>query len=463
MFKVFSFLLTFFFLNIHAQVFPYWKVQLIKHLKPDTYFAGCWGWYDPVKNREYAISTSKKGTWFVDITNPQNAYIADSVIGIPINTWREVKNYKHYCYIISDDYLNTFQIVDMSYLPDSVHVIASPHLGVLRKGHTLWVDGHYLYVGGPTDNTGTLRNMGVFNLHPDPKNPQFLRWLSDDYPSINYVHDMFVRNDTVYASAGFQGLFVYKYDTLLNKFFQLGSFTSYLDNGYNHSSALTKDGKTLVFMDEVPAGLSIKITDVSNLSNIQVLNYLKPYNYSGFIAHNPFILGNNYLIASCYQDGTLIYDISNPSNPVLKGFFDTYPQGGAHQGGAYMSGYNGNWGSYPFFPSGLILSNDMKNGIFILKADSAFMSVKENQKNIPSDIAYFPNPVHDKLHITLNADELSQIRANDILGTTVVNLNFQSSPFGTSVDFPDLPGGIYFLSLQKKDRTQYRIKIVHEK
>lgn len=80
-----------------------WRVQLLAHLKPDTYFSGCWGWYDPVKQREYAISGAHKGTYFVDITNPTSSYIADSVIGIPINTWRELKTYKNYCYIISDD------------------------------------------------------------------------------------------------------------------------------------------------------------------------------------------------------------------------------------------------------------------------------------------------------------------------------------------------------------------------
>jgi choice-of-anchor B domain-containing protein len=462
--KIISKILTiiFFVFCATAQIYPSWKVQLVKHFKPDTYFSGCWGWYDPVKNREYAISTSKKGTWFVDITNPSNAYIADSVIGIPINIWREVKTYKNYCYIISDDYLNTLQIIDLSYLPDSVHVIASPHLGVLRQGHTLWVDGHYLYVGGPRDAQGTLHNMGVFNLHPNPQNPQFLRWLADDYPSISYVHDMFVRNDTVYASAGNQGLYVYKYDTLVNKFFFLGSLTNYLESGYNHSSALTKNGQTLVFMDEVPTGLSIKITNVSNLSNMQVVNYLKPYNNNNFVAHNPFIKGNQFLIASCYQDGTLIYDISNPSNPVLTGYFDTYPQAGSHQSGNYNPGYDGNWGSYPFFPSGLIVSNDMKNGIFILKADSAF--VTQNKKDDPktSFIKIFPQPSRDFFNITLPFHELESMEIHDALGKIYPNILFEPSPFGTKVIIRHLPAGIYFLNIRHKNGFIHKEKLMVE-
>jgi choice-of-anchor B domain-containing protein len=454
----FFFLISFVFL-IKGQTFPSWKVQLIKHLKPDTYFSGCWGWYDPVKQREYAISTSKKGTWFVDITSPTSAYIADSVIGIPINTWREVKTYKNYCYIISDDYMNTFQIVDMSYLPDSVHVIASPHKGLLRKGHTLWIDRHYLYVGVPKDSNNIVHNMGVFNLLPDPKNPVFLRWLDQDFPSIYQVHDMFVRNDTVFASAANQGLYVYKYDTLQNKFLYLSSLSGYLEAGYNHSSALTADGKTLVFMDEVPTGLSIKITNVSNLSNMQVVKYLKPYTYNDFVAHNPFIIGNRYLVASCYQDGTLIYDISTPQNPVLVGYFDTYPQGGAHQNGVYSSGYNGNWGSYPFFPSGLILSNDMANGIFILKADT-LTGFSKFPPSLSDEIAAFPSPCYDILNFTVPQDKIISITIRDVCGKQIAELTPQSSPFGASINTSSLQPGIYFAECHLKEGNSIRKKFI---
>ena len=49
----------------------------------------------------------------------------------------------------------------------------------------------------------TFSSMSVFSLKEDPTKPEFLRLLSDDYPGD--VHDMFVRNDTVYASKGYDG------------------------------------------------------------------------------------------------------------------------------------------------------------------------------------------------------------------------------------------------------------------
>ena len=440
-------------------IFPSWRIQLVANLKPDSYFSGCWGWYDPVKNREYAISGAHKGTYFVDITNPSCIYIADSLIGIPINIWREIKTYKNYCYIISDDYGPSFQIVDLSLLPDSIRVVASPDTGLLYKGHTLWVDGHYLYVGGPKDKYGGNHSMGVFNLHPDPEHPQFVRWLDSDFPNINYVHDMYVKHDTVFASAATQGLYVFKFDTIQNKFIYISALTYYLEAGYNHSSALTQNSKTLVFMDEVPSGLSIKVADVSNINNMQVVSYIKPYNYSDFVAHNPFILGNKFLVASCYQDGTLIYDISNPSNPVMTGYFDTYPQGGANTGVYSSSIYEGNWGSYPFFPSGLIFSNDMTNGIFILKADSS-LSVNDYEKNTQTII--FPNPVQSQIRIYTHLKNQLNIELIDISGKII----FATTYFHTSVqepivlDIPDIESGVYILNISLTDNYKVCKKII---
>src|SRR6185503_17186828 len=108
--------------------------------------------------------------------------------------------------------------------------------------------------------------MSVYSLS-SPASPILLRKLDEDYPSsiIAPIHDMYVRNDTIYASAGFQGLFILKLNSD-NTFSLLSSLTSYPGQGYNHSSTLTPDGKTLVFCDEVPKNLSVKIIDVSDFN-----------------------------------------------------------------------------------------------------------------------------------------------------------------------------------------------------
>lgn len=317
-----------------AQTYPSLNINLLSHITPETdntgsdgrKYSGCWGWYQAAKNKEYAIVGTSSKTYFIDVSNPQNPVIRDSVMAAHAGcTWREIKNYQNYCYIVSDDAKpNTFQIVDMQYLPDSVHVI---HNGTtyFERCHTIFVDQDRLYCGGPTPagTNAPTENMRVYSL-ANPANPVLLRTLSQDVPSITYVHDMFVRNDTVYASCGGQGFFILKFNPVTNTFTQMQSFTGYPYNGYNHSSWQTDNRKTMVFADEVPAGLPAKVIDVSDFNNITLTDTIR--SHPGATAHNPYIMNNRWCWISTYQDGIYLYDIFNPSNVNVYGYFDTYPQ-----------------------------------------------------------------------------------------------------------------------------------------
>jgi hypothetical protein len=120
-----------------------------------------------------------------------------------------------------------------------------------------------------------------------------------------------------------------------------------------------------VFADEVPGGLPVKISDVTNLGNIQVLSTVSQFVQT--TPHNPFVPDNQHAFISSYQDGLQLYDISAPATPSLAGFFDTYPQAGGNNNSWPSGGtYNGQWGCYPFFPSGNIFALDRNNGGFIL-------------------------------------------------------------------------------------------------
>ncbi len=453
-----------------AQTYPSLNMSLLSKMDPNAdltgvdgrKYSGCWGWVQTSKNKEYGIVGSSAKTYFIDITNPSLPVICDSVDNKHAGcTWRELKTYQNYCYIVSDDYApNTFQIIDLQYLPDSVHVV---HNGTtyFERGHTVWVDGNKLYVGGQTSASSVLSNMCVYSL-ATPTAPVLLRTLSDDYPSISYVHDMFVRNDTVYASAGNQGLWVFKFNTATNTFTQLGSFTGYPEAGYNHSSSLTKNGKTLVFCDEVPTGVSIKVTDVSNLTNIVMSSTVEPNSNSQMVAHNPYVIGNELAFVSCYQDGLIVYDITNPNAPFITGYFDTHPQGGANFSNNYGAGsYRGNWGAYPFLPSRTVIALDMQNGIFLLKSDA--LSVKENSNVLNANV--YPNPVKNNLNITFTNPEAKNysVEITNVLGQQVYsekNLNDCSFPVTfKNIDVSDLESGSYVISI-KAEGKQYQKKII---
>src|SRR6218665_309839 len=209
----------FLFSALTAQVnYPRQNIELISLITPNfgvgagdgRLYSGCWGWYQQNKNKEYAISGASNGTYFIDVSIPTTPTVCAYVAGKLGCTWREIKTYKNYAYIVSDDAKpNRFQIVDMQYLPDSVHVV---HDGTtyFERGHTVWIDNDKMYVGLVTYTNG-FSPMNVYSL-ATPSVPVLLRELPQDMAFINEVHDMYARNDTVYASCGWQGLYVIKFN-----------------------------------------------------------------------------------------------------------------------------------------------------------------------------------------------------------------------------------------------------------
>jgi hypothetical protein len=67
---------------------------------------------------------------------------------------------------------------------------------------------------------------------------------------------------------------------------------------------------------------------------------------------------NDYVISSHYRDGLTIHDVSDPSNVILTGYFDSSPLSG--------SGFNGSWGAWPYLASGNMLIADIEEGLFIV-------------------------------------------------------------------------------------------------
>lgn len=408
-------------------------------------YNGIWGY--EANGREYALIGSTPGVYFIDITNPQNPVKADFVAGRRgACIWREIKTYSHYAYLISDDQSpNSFQIVDLQYLPDSVHVVAD-YTTLFERAHTLFVDGNKLYVGLVRGGQfASNQSMAVFSLN-NPEMPSFLRSINDDYPSLlpgNQVHDMFVRNDTVYASCGYDGLFIFKYDSAANQFQLINSLTSYPSQGYNHSSALADNG-SLVFMDEVPSGLPIKVLDVNDLQNLTVTS---TFSSNPIVTpHNPFIIGNMCYVAY-YLDGLQVYDISDPYNPTRTAYFDTHFQ--EPLGGPYPSlAYQGAWGAYPFFSSGNIAVSDMQNGLFVLNQTSSGLN-----NYTMNNVTVFPNPASSNQKVTI-----ANMKKN---GTTLIeiysaegNRIYSKASANESVieiNLPTLASGVFIMRLANGD------------
>jgi len=450
-FILFSIFNSFF---VFSQTYLSNNISLVSHINPQTSFgegvdnrrySGCWGWYQASKNKEYALVGTSAFTYFIDISSPATPVICDSVPGKAGCTWRELKTYQNYCYVVSDDGApNRFQIIDMQYLPDSVHVVLDDNSTYFERGHTIWIDKDKMYIGAQTKQGGAFESMTVYSL-ATPTAPVLLRNLSDDYNFINIVHDMFVRNDTVFASCGYQGLYVFKLKSDTT-FEQIGSFTGYSPNAtYNHSSYITDNGKYLVFADEVPAAMPARIIDVQNMANIVQTATMNLHMQT--TPHNPYVVGNRWAIVSSYEDGLVIFDIHNPLHPLVSGFFDTHPQGGFEQG--YLGGaYRGNWGAYPFFPSGLILACDMQNGIFILDASATYsqpIGLVENSTLL--DARIFPNPASHFIKVYSTHNQPGTLRVFDLTGKLMMEKKLTSVNY-EKVNIEELPAGVYSIKIE---------------
>lgn len=411
-------------------------------------YQSCWGWVHPTDGREYGIMGSTAGTYIIDVTDPVNPVERDYVPHYQTDLiWHEYKTFGNYLYIISDDAgINTLQIADLSYLPDSVHVVYDGS-NIFKQGHTLYIEGNKMYVGSVTRSNGTFSSMAVYSLN-NPVTPQLLRNLNSDYSNIQHVHDMYVKNDTVYANCGYQGLFIFRYDSTANRFFQLGAMTSYIDQGYNHSSFLSEDRSTLYVCEEVPDGKSVKIVDVSTISNPNVVDTF--YSNRGCTPHNPYVKGD-YLYIAYYMDGVYIYDITTPTSPVRVGYFDTYPDNApnSYPGPAYK----GCWAVYTDLPSGVLLASDMQRGLFCLAPS---LSNIESGKLATTRV--YPNPATDRLIVDLPySPKNGRAVLTDVSGRILFTAALGQY---TVLETGKLSAGICFLRIETEDGSVSRKVII---
>jgi hypothetical protein len=70
---------------------------------------------------------------------------------------------------------------------------------------------------------------------------------------------------------------------------------------------------------------------------------------------------NDFLVTSYYKDGLNIVDANRPTNLVEVGYYDTNNLEGG--------GTDGNWGAYPFLPSGIVLATDIEEGLFLFQVN----------------------------------------------------------------------------------------------
>ncbi|NQV87243.1 MAG: choice-of-anchor B family protein, partial [Woeseiaceae bacterium] len=282
-------------------------------------------------------------------------------------------------------------------------------------GLSLTADAPTLIVAGSNLSDGRFRGYTLAN----PAAPAFLAAPSTpaNQPSDNllYMHDaasMVVtdtRKDTQCVNAGGSDhcdiLFDFNESTI--DIWDLSvpsnpvrlSQVPYSDSGYTHSGWASEDQQFLFVQDELDErdhflATTLRVFSIANLASPSFAgSWTGPTNA---IDHNGFVRGNRYYMSN-YARGLSILDITNAAAPLLVGRFDTYPASDS-------VGFPGNWGAYPFLPSGNIALSDIDTG-FYLVADK---TLDVNQGSFSFSAESFGNDETQPISITVQRGANSQ-------------------------------------------------------
>lgn len=324
------------------------RIDTVRHIhpRPGTGLSAIWGYTAP-DGREYALvgitgsgsGNTSGGTSIVDITDDNNPRVVTHIVG-PNSTWREMKTYKHYAYVVTEASNATgVQIIDLSQLPDTARLVRTFNYTSgtknINNSHTITITDGYMYLNGCArwSPGGIL----IFDLRNDPTNPQFV---SEYQPQ--YVHDSYVLRDTIYAAAIYSGGGIFIADAR-NKFnVQTIGQISYASSG-THNVWVTKDRRFALSTDEIThPQKNVKFWDISHLPTMPTSPVATFTVDPNSTVHNVHIRGD-YAYCSWYNGYALqIIDIRNPQSPVLAA-------------GYSIPGSGLSWEVYPYFPSGKII------------------------------------------------------------------------------------------------------------
>lgn len=406
-------------------------------------YSGCWGM--ALNGREYAILGGALHVLVFDVTDPTTPELIGKFAGQQNTIWREFKSYKNRFYCVSDQTREGLMILDMSQAPDTIIQTYFSN-ALFERSHTITLDtvSGRIYLNGSGGGSGGISNgLLILDVKNNPDNPIFLSRINLDVNAAGgYVHDSYVRNDTIFASSGDEGLFVLDCtdsDTCI----RLAQIET---NGYNHNSWASADGQYQYYTEEIPAGRPVRIVSLKNLAlgDIEVVggfldNLLEPDSVPKAIPHNVYIK-DSLLFNSQYEDGLLVYNISEPENPVLMAYYDTHPQNTKY------NTYYGNWGNYPWLPSGTIIAGDMQNGLHLLRLQKSSAVQPLGMPSVKPRI--WPNPANQMLTIEV-PNGVNHLEVYDAQGRMMAQQHVNADQYSISVNA--WPKGLYIVCIRTSD------------
>ncbi len=321
------------------------NLDLVGFLPYSEALSDVWGYVAP-DSTEYALVGAFNGVSIVSLADPSSPVEFAFLPGFS-SIWRDLKIWKDFAYVTNETG-GGLAILDLSGLPASVDT--SSYRGRdLWSAHNLFIDSNGIaYIFGANIDAGGVT---MLDLNINPLEPEFVGAYD-----LRYVHDGYVRNDTLYTADVKDGEF--SVVDVRDKSNPLVLGTQKTPIGLTHNVWLSDDGHTLAVSEEYFGG-NILTYDVQDPTDINELGQFRSNWNTNIIPHNVYYQGN-WLVTSYYRDGVILTDATRPQNLVETGRFDTspFPSDGE---------FNGCWGVYPFLPSGHILATDIEEGLFVLQ------------------------------------------------------------------------------------------------
>lgn len=411
-------------------------VEILKDGVPRTNVNEVWGYVDSATNREYALvgygnfgTPPFSGVIIYDVTDPS---VIVEVSALNTLTGFDVKVWKNYMYTVSGLDGNVGGIVDLSDPSNPILV------GNIPSSHNITIsDEGYVY--------SSFSGIRIFDLNEDPANP-ILRWTGGEEGS-----DITLIGNRMYDFHG--GMFLP--EALVTNIYDITDpispllIASIRDPKIvnHHSGSPTGDGNYLIITDDIGRDLTADFTvwDISDLNNISKVG---EYADSNATINNAYLIGD-IMFASYFSAGFRVFDISDPTDPVLMDEFDTSPSLDSE------GNVSGGYGVYPFLPSGNILFTDTGTGLYIFSVGNLISIDSKYTNNLINGYELYtnyPNPFNPEttIEFSLPAHEQVSLVIYNMLGEKVevlLNSGYPAGHHKVRWNAENIPSGLYFYRL----------------
>lgn len=475
--------------------FPCEEVTLLSHLSMDDIGGApglndIWGWTDYEYCKEYALVGKENGTAFVDVTDPLNpCYLGTLPTQTFNSTWRDIKVYNDYAFIVSEAQDHGMQVFDLTRLRDVADVPtifdADVHYNGFGNCHNIAINKEtgYAYPIGTSSLSGGPHFINI----QDPLNPTG----EGGYDASGYTHDAQIVNyngpDTEHVGSeiflgfnGSNGLVIVDVSDKTDP--ELLSLTSYDNLEYTHQGWITADQQYLLLNDEIDETTfdfttRTRVFDISDLDAPEEMSFFESSATSS--DHNHYIKGD-YIFQSNYTAGLRILDLSDIANDVINevAYFDVHPEDN-------NNGYSGTWSNYPYFASGNVIMTHRQTGLFVLRPNDPAIREATDALYTPScdgvvgegesmttlcslvdaldeldQLQYeaYPNPASGMLSISAERP-FSRIELIDITGKVVLSEQLSAGAQRQDLDLSDMAEGLYILRLDGLQSSSRSISV----